>query len=160
GIPLGAWFAYTVNWRIVFAGVTVLALTAAMVLLRLVPRSVAVPRTSLAMLVEIAKKPRYLLAVSFGALVVGGTFGLYTYFAPFLEDRHGLGRNGVTISLLCSGLCGFFGNPTGGHASDRFGFNRALFWLAIMQVILLPLLTLTHLPLVGTVGLLCFWNFV
>jgi len=158
GVPAGAWLGYAFGWRLAFGVVAAITLLAAAILYRLVPRGLAVQPTSLRTLGTLLTSKRPLLAASFTVLFMSGVFVVYTYIAPFVEARHALGRNGVTVMLLVFGLTAIVGNAMGGYLTDRIGSVRTLTVLCIAQLTLLPFLTLTHLPLVATGLVLGVWS--
>ncbi|KPF70027.1 hypothetical protein IP84_04055 [beta proteobacterium AAP99] len=144
GVPLGAWLGYAFGWRMAFEVVAVLALVSGVVLWRMLPREVQVPPTSLKTLGSVLATPHLVLAVSFTACFVGGLYVLYTYMAPFLEARYGLGRDGVTGMLVLFGVGAVLGNWLGGRMTDRQGPTKTLVSLAVVQIMIMPVLT--HLP--------------
>ncbi|WGF89616.1 MFS transporter [Marinivivus vitaminiproducens] len=154
GVPSGAWLGYTIGWRVTFAIVAALALGSASVLFVRAPRGLRVPANSLATLGDVLRTPRSVLAIAFNALFVGGAFAFVTYLAPFVEARHGLGREGVFLMFLVFGVGAVVGNAIGGFLTDRIGPVRALIGLAIGQIAILPILTLTHVPVTATAALL------
>lgn len=158
GIPVGAWLGYALGWRAAFASVAALALVAALVLARRAPRGLASQPASLAVLGRVLVTPHLLAALAFTLLFMGAAFTLYTYLAPFLEARHGLGREGVTAMLLVFGLGAIVGNTLGGRLTDRIGAGRTLALLCLAQLALMPALTLLHLPVLATGALIGLWS--
>jgi predicted MFS family arabinose efflux permease len=158
GVPGGAWLGYAFGWRVAFGSVAVLALGAAVVLYRLTPRGIVAQPTSLGTLGGLLASRRPMLAASFTVLFMSGIFMLYTYMAPFVEARHGLGGDGVSIMLLVFGLTAVVGNAMGGHLTDRVGSAATLSLLCVVQLVTLPLLTLTHLSFIATIFVLGVWS--
>jgi predicted MFS family arabinose efflux permease len=157
-IPAGAWLGYAFGWRWAFGILAVLSLIAAVVLYVRVPRGLAVPPTSLKILGRLLTTARPVWAVMFTALFLSALFCLYTFLAPFVEQRHGLGRTGVTAMLLLFGVAGVLGNAMGGFLTDRIGSVRTLAALCIAQIIIMPFLTLTYLPLIATGVVIALWS--
>ncbi|MEJ1934651.1 MFS transporter [Nostoc sp. NIES-2111] len=158
GVPVGAWLAYAVGWRWAFAAVAALSGLAAAAAFVTMPRAIAAPVTRLSTLLSVVTTPRLLLAVSFTALLMSSTYVLYTYTAPLLEARHGLGRDGVTSIFLLIGIAAVLGNLAGGFASDRIGPRGTLLGIGAAQLVLMPAITLVPLPLAGTATLIFVWS--
>ncbi|EYF05067.1 MFS transporter [Chondromyces apiculatus] len=158
GVPLGAFIGYALGWRVAFGLVALLSLGGALVLGRFVPRGLNVPRTSVSTLRAVLATPRFLWAIAFTAFSVGSAFVMITYLAPFLEARHGLGRNGVTLMLFVFGVGAFLGNSLGRLLTERIGPTPSLVVAALAQLALMPVLTVVHLPLVATGALIGIWS--
>jgi len=158
GVPAGAWLGYAYGWQVAFGAVAALALLSVVVLWRLVPRGLAVPPASLATLRQVLATPRLMLAVAFTAFFIGGLYTLYTFLAPLAESRQGLGRDGVTTLLLVFGVGAVVGNSLGGWLTDRVGTERALAVLCVIQVVVMPLLSLWAAPLLVFGAGVALWS--
>ncbi|WP_159712819.1 MFS transporter [Geminicoccus flavidas] len=158
GVPAGVWLSYQFGWRTTFGIVSVLTLFAILVLRRLVPRQVTVQPASLAILGGVLATPVLLLAVLFTVFSMAAAFTFYTYLAPFLVERHGLGQTGITVMLVIFGLGGVTGNHLGGVLTDRLGATRSLVGLGMVTAVALPVLTLLDLPLPAMAGMVLVWS--
>lgn len=165
GVPLGAWIGYAFGWRTAFWLVAAVTAIAGLALWTALPRGLSAQVTSLSSLKAALQSRLLMVAVSFTALFIGALYVFYTYLAPFLESRLGLGRDGVSAMLLVFGCGAVVGNAMGGWLTDRIGPARTLSGLALSQCLWLPLLSLSHLPVWAT-GLLvgvwsvCSWSFM
>jgi MFS transporter, DHA1 family, inner membrane transport protein len=157
GVPAGAWLGFAYGWRAAFIAVALLSALGVVVLAKFAPRSIKAPATALATLGDVLREPRLMTAVSFTALFAGGLYVFYTYFAPFIQTRHQLERNGVTIVLVVYGLGAALGNFLGGGMTDRIGAVRVLAILCLAQLVIMPFLTLAPTPLAITVATLVVW---
>ncbi|WP_179378716.1 MFS transporter [Jannaschia marina] len=158
GVPAGSWIAYTFGWRAAFALVALLALLCAALIWRRVPAGLAFQPVRLADLAEVLATPRLMLAIGFTAVFLGAIYVPFTYLAPLLEEKMGLGRGGVTAALVVCGLGAVVGNLVGGWVADRLGAARTILALCALQVCLMPLLSLLPLPLGLAMGLFFVWN--
>lgn len=158
GVPAGAWMGYAFGWRSAFALVAGLCVLVALAAAWRLPRGVRVPVATLASLRAVLGTRRLAVAVAFTALFIGALYVPYTYVAPLLESRYGLGRDGVTLVLLIYGAAAVAGNAVGGWLTDRIGPTRTLRRLVAAQIVCMPALTLWPLPLPVFVGLLTVWS--
>ena len=158
GVPIGAWLGYSFGWRTAFWVVASLSAIAAGVLFKLAPRKLKIPATSLQTLGEALSAPRSIFAIILTALFFAALYALYTYLAAFLEVRHGLGRNGVTMALTIFGVAAVIGNGLGGILTDRIGARGTLAILCVAECVIMPFLTLAELPLIGTLATLAIWS--
>lgn len=158
GVPLGAWLGYAFGWRVAFGVVVGLGALATLALALRLPSGIRVPVATLSSLVGVLTSLRQSVAVSFTALFIGALYVFYTYLAPFLEARHQLGRDGVTVVLALFGAGAVVGNSVGGMLTDRIGPQRTLVLLCAGQLVLLPAMTLVALPLVPLAAVVALWS--
>ncbi len=142
GVPVGSWIAYTFGWRVAFAVVFLLALPVIGLIWRVVPAGLAFQVVSLRDLGRPVRNGPTMLAVLFTTTFLGGIYVVYTYLAPLLEDTMGYGRDGVTLVLVVFGLGAVGGNILGGWLTDRIGPFRTILFLACMQALTMPLMSL------------------
>jgi predicted MFS family arabinose efflux permease len=165
GVPFGAWLGYAYGWRAAFDVVVLLGSLSALACVLRLPRGIQVPVATLASLAGVLTSLRQSVAVSFTALFIGALYVFYTFLAPFLESRYQLGRDGVTAMLAIFGAGAVVGNSVGGVLTDRVGPQRTLVLLCAAQLVLLPALSWTPLPLTAfavLVGVwsICSWSFM
>lgn len=164
GVPLGTFIGQTFGWRATFWAVALLGVIAIIASAILVPKNLKeAPASSLKDQVKVIKNGRLLLAFAITALGYGGTFVAFTYLAPILENVTGYAPKAVSFILLGYGIAVAIGNTIGGKAADKNPI-RALFWMFVVQAIVLIILTFTApFKVAGTItifflGLLAFMN--
>jgi MFS transporter, DHA1 family, inner membrane transport protein len=164
GVPLGTFIGQTFGWRATFWAVALLGVAAIIASAILVPKNLKeAPPSSLKDQVKVIKNGRLLLAFSITALGYGGTFVAFTYLAPILEDVTGYAPKAVSFILLGYGIAVAIGNTIGGKAADKNPV-KALFWMFVVQAIVLVILSFTApYKIAGTItifflGLLAFMN--
>jgi MFS transporter, DHA1 family, inner membrane transport protein len=164
GVPLGTFIGQTFGWRATFWAVALLGVVAIIASAILVPKNLKeAPPSSLKDQVKVIKNGRLLLAFAITALGYGGTFVAFTYLAPILEDVTGYAPKAVSFILLGYGIAVAIGNTIGGKAADKNPV-KALFWMFVVQAIVLVILTFTApYKIAGTItifflGLLAFMN--
>ncbi|MFE6712467.1 Cmx/CmrA family chloramphenicol efflux MFS transporter [Streptomyces sp. NPDC057695] len=123
GVPAGSLLGSLFGWRVTFWAVALLCLPAVLGVLLGLPARTAregtagVPdlRAELALL----RRPRLLLVMLLGALVNAATFAGFTFLAPVVTGRAGLGELWVPVALVLFGLGSFAGITLAGRWSDR-----------------------------------------
>lgn len=85
---------------------------------------------------------RLLLMLLITALGYGGTFVVFTYLSPLLQDITGFNENTVAVILLVYGIAIAVGNVIGGKAANRNPL-KALLYMFIAQALVLVTLTFT-----------------
>jgi DHA1 family inner membrane transport protein len=118
-VPLGTLLGQEAGWRAPFAAIGACAVLAALAI------AVAVPRVRVAagppLREQLAVLGRRPVLLALGAIVLfwGASFTAYTYLAPLLSQRAGLGEGAITLVLLLVGVTAVTGNVLGGRAADR-----------------------------------------
>jgi predicted MFS family arabinose efflux permease len=159
GIPLGSFLGYTAGWRATFWFVVATSLLALVAVAWRVPR-IRTPVNTLADLGRTLVSPILMPAILVTASAMGAAWILFTYFAPFLEDGMGYGRNGVTTALVVYGVGAVAGNIVGGWLADRLGPARAMMLAIGALVLLLPLFSALPLPDPVLLALTFVWGVV
>ncbi|MFC0270498.1 MFS transporter [Metabacillus herbersteinensis] len=164
GVPLGTFIGQAFGWRATFWAVALLGVIAIIASAILVPKNLKqAPPSKLSDNVKILTNGPLLLAFSITALGYGGTFVAFTYLAPILEDITGFAPSAVSFILLIYGLAVAIGNTIGGKAANKNPL-KALFWMFLIQAIVLIILTFTApFKVVGIItlfflGLLAFMS--
>ncbi|MEK4027499.1 MFS transporter [Pseudobacillus sp. FSL P4-0506] len=164
GVPLGTFIGQQFGWRMAFLiiiGVGVVALIANSIL---VPSSLRKgTRTTLRDQFKLVTNGRLLLLFTITALGYGGTFVVFTYLSPMLQEITGYKEGTVAVILLVYGIAIAIGNMTGGKLSNRKPI-LALFYMFIVQAVILFILMFTApfkiagLITIFFMGLLAFMN--
>ncbi|MGI5336077.1 Cmx/CmrA family chloramphenicol efflux MFS transporter [Streptomyces sp. CA-181903] len=123
GVPAGALLGALLGWRATFWAVAALCLPAAVGILAGLParprREDAAGRPALRSELARLGNPRLLLVMLLGALVNAATFGSFTFLAPVVTDRAGLGELWVPAVLMLFGAGAFAGVTLAGRFADR-----------------------------------------
>jgi predicted MFS family arabinose efflux permease len=164
GVPLGTFIGQHFGWRMAFI------LIVAVGIIALIANSVLVPsdlrsgtRTSVRDQFKLLKNGRLLLLFMITALGYGGTFVVFTYLSPILQNITGFKESTVALILLLYGVAIAIGNMIGGKLSNRNPI-RALFYMFIVQAVVLFIFMYTApfkiegLITVFFMGLLAFMN--
>ena len=128
GTPLGAWIGGTFGWRWTMGLMALLSLVAALWLHARMPRGVVPPPLSASAWRQTLLSPTLMLTLSITVVSAAGQFVFFSYMAPYVADRFGLGAAALSSLLLVYGLCGFVGNAAVSRWIDRIGPPRAMAW--------------------------------
>ncbi|MEU1282640.1 Cmx/CmrA family chloramphenicol efflux MFS transporter [Kitasatospora sp. NPDC005856] len=123
GVPGGAVLGALFGWRAAFWAVALFCLPAAAGIAKCLPSPAASanrPATAeLRSEVAELRRPRLLRAMLLAALVNAATFGAFTFLAPVVTGRAGLGELWVPVALVLFGAGSFAGVTVAGRLADR-----------------------------------------
>jgi multidrug resistance protein len=164
GVPLGTFIGQSFGWRATFWGVAALGVIGIIASAILVPNNLKdAPPSKFSDQLKILTNGPLLLAFAITALGYGGTFVAFTYLTPILQDITGFAPKVVSIILLVYGIAVAIGNTVGGKAANKNPL-KALWWMFLVQAIVLVILTFTApfkvlgLITIFLMGLLAFMN--
>ncbi|HWL23222.1 MAG TPA: MFS transporter [Ureibacillus sp.] len=164
GVPFGTFIGQQLGWRTAFITIVIIGVIA------LIANSILVPsnlrkgvKTTFRDQLKLVTNGRILLLFIITALGYGGTFVVFTFLTPLLQDITGFNEGSVAIILLAYGLAIAIGNMIGGKLSNQNPI-RALFYMFLVQAVILFLLMFTApfkiagLMTILLMGLLAFMN--
>src|ERR1700735_575369 len=137
GVPLGSIIGAKFGWRVMFAGVGVLALIATLGLLAGLARDVGsrLPVTGLSERLGVIRKPAVLRTLLVTTLWATGAYTVYTYIASLLYAAAGIEGPYLSAVLFVWGLSAAAGVFAGGTLTDKLGAQPVivlgLFFLAL-----------------------------
>jgi predicted MFS family arabinose efflux permease len=123
GVPLGSIIGAKFGWRVMFAGVGVLALIATLGLLAGLARDVGsgLPVTGLRERLGVIRQPAVLRTLLVTTLWATGAYTVYTYIALLLSTIAGIEGPYLSAVLFVWGLSAATGILTGGTLTDKHG---------------------------------------
>ena len=164
GVPIGTFIGQQFGWRASFIVIVVVGIIAFIANSILVPSNLRKGnQTTFRDQITLITNGRLLLLFIITALGYGGTFVVFTYLSPLLQEITGFKAGAVTIILLVYGVAIAIGNVIGGKVANRNPI-RALFYMFIVQAAVLFMLTFTApfkiagLITIILMGLLAFMN--
>ncbi|MEC1690083.1 MFS transporter [Bacillus mojavensis] len=164
GVPFGTFIGQQLGWRFAFMVIIAVGIIAVIANGILVPSNLRKgTKTTMRDQFKLVTNGRLLLLFVITALGYGGTFVVFTYLSPLLQEVTGFKAGTVAIILLVYGIAIAIGNMIGGKLSNRNPIG-ALFYMFIIQAIVLFTLTFTApfkiagLITIFFMGLLAFMN--
>lgn len=164
GVPFGTYIGQQFGWRFAFFAIIVIGIIAFIANSILIPSDLRKGSlTSFRDQIKLVTNGRLLLLFIITALGYGGTFVVFTYLSPLLQEITGFKSETVAIILLVYGIAIAIGNMIGGKLSNRNPLG-SLFYMFIVQAIVLFILMFTApFKLAGLItillmGLLAFMN--
>ncbi|WP_010095491.1 MFS transporter [Ornithinibacillus scapharcae] len=164
GVPFGTFIGNQFGWRIAFIVIVAVGIIALIANSFLVPSDLRkANRTTFKDQLSLVTNGRLLLIFIITALGYGGTFVVFTYLSPLLQNITGFKEGTVAVILLVYGLAIAIGNMIGGKLSNQNPI-KALFYMFIFQAIILLILYFTApfkivgLMTIFLMGLMAFMN--
>ncbi|MBZ6490838.1 MFS transporter [Bacillus subtilis] len=164
GVPFGTFIGQQFGWRFAFMVIIAVGIIAFITNGILVPSKLRKgTKTTMRDQLKLVTNSRLLLLFVITALGYGGTFVVFTYLSPLLQEVTGFKAGTVAVILLGYGIAIAIGNMIGGKLSNRNPI-AALFYMFIVQTIVLFVLTFTApyqaagLITILCMGLLAFMN--
>lgn len=164
GVPFGTFIGQQFGWRLAFMFIVAVGVIAFIANSILVPSDLRKgARTTFRDQLKLVTNGRLLLLFVITALGYGGTFVVFTYLSPLLQDITGFQEQTVAVILLVYGVAIAIGNVIGGKLSNHNPIG-ALFYMFIVQSMVLFILTFTApfkiagLLTILFMGLLAFMN--
>ncbi|MCL6424694.1 MFS transporter [Bacillus subtilis] len=164
GVPFGTFIGQQFGWRFAFMVIIAVGIIAFISNGILVPSKLRKgTKTTIRDQLKLVTNSRLLLLFVITALGYGGTFVVFTYLSPLLQEVTGFKAGTVAVILLGYGIAIAIGNMIGGKLSNRNPI-AALFYMFIVQAIVLFVLTFTApyqaagLITILCMGLLAFMN--
>lgn len=164
GVPFGTYIGQQFGWRFAFFAIIVIGIIAFIANSILIPSDLrkGLP-TSLRDQVKLVTNGRLLLLFIITALGYGGTFVVFTYLSPLLQEITGFKSETVAIILLVYGIAIAIGNMIGGKLSNRNPLGSLFYMFIVQGVVLFILMFTAPFKLAGLItillmGLLAFMN--
>ncbi|WP_245980966.1 MFS transporter [Hydrogenophaga sp. SNF1] len=138
GMPLAAWIGGAWGWRWAFGLVAVSAWLVSLWVWRAMPDGVRPAALSREAWGRTLGSAPLMMAVGVTLLSAFSQFTLFSYFAPYFAQTHGLNGAGLSLLFLWFGAFGLLGNVLVSRSIDRIGAPRAV--LITLSLIALTLL--------------------
>ena len=160
GVPFGTYLGLVVGWRLTFAAVALLAVLAVAFVAVFVPRRVDAPPADIRVFARALRQPLLMATLAVTLVQMAAQLSVFTYVAPYVQERVAVGAVGITLLFLANGAAGFAGNLGGGRLADRIGTGRTIaLFLGVLVAALAVLPVVGRSLLVGAVAI-AVWGYV
>lgn len=150
GVPLGTYFGSHYVWRMTFLAVVIWGIIGLVILSASLPKQPK-PTEPLRLkdLPKVFKNSSVLIVLFANILAYTGTFILFTYLSPLLENISGFSLDTINFILLIFGMGVALGNIVGGRISNS-NPSKVLIYLFVFHALMLFVLSfvLTSKPIV------------
>jgi predicted MFS family arabinose efflux permease len=164
GVPFGTFIGQQYGWRLAFILIVIVGIIGFIANMILIPSFLKKgTQTSARDQFKLLTNGRLLLLFTITALGYGGTFVVFTYLSPLLQEITGFKQGSIAIILLAYGLAIAVGNMMGGKLSNRNPIGSLFYMFIIQAVILFVLMFTAPFKIAGLItiifmGLLAFMN--
>ncbi|WP_026568280.1 MFS transporter [Bacillus sp. UNC41MFS5] len=164
GVPFGTFIGQQYGWRLAFILIVIVGIIGFIANWILIPSFLKKgTQTSVRDQVKLLTNGRLLLLFVITALGYGGTFVVFTYLSPLLQEITGFKESSIAIILLAYGLAIAIGNMMGGKLSNRNPIGSLFYMFIVQAVVLFVLMFTAPFKIAGLItiifmGLLAFMN--
>lgn len=158
GVPVTTFVGQDASWRVVFVGVAVVELVAAVAIALTVTRLpvVTTGRAALRGELNAFRTPPVWLALGIAMIGGGAMFATFSYIAPMMTDVTGYADSSVTWLLVLFGLGMTAGNLVGARLADRRMMPTIFGALSAEAVVALLFLLTAHNKIAAAVTIFAF----
>lgn len=164
GVPFGTFIGQQYGWRLAFVIIIAVGIIGFIANWILIPSFLKKgTQTSVRDQFKLLTNGRLLLLFTITALGYGGTFVVFTYLSPLLQEITGFKESSIAIILLVYGLAIAVGNMMGGKLSNRNPIGSLFYMFIVQAVVLFVLMFTAQFKIAGLItiifmGLLAFMN--
>ena len=164
GVPFGTFIGQQYGWRLAFILIVIVGIIGFIANWILIPSLLKKGnQTSVRDQFKLLTNGRLVLLFIITALGYGGTFVVFTYLSPLLQEITGFNESSIAIILLVYGLAIAVGNMVGGKLSNRNPIKSLFYMFIVQAVVLLVLMFTAPFKIAGLItiifmGLLAFMN--
>jgi predicted MFS family arabinose efflux permease len=124
GLPIGSLIGAFLGWRLAYAAMAVLALIAAILVWRTLPKGLHVGRLSLKAWRDVFFDPVLVIILLVTLASACGQFTVFSFMALLFKEMLGASPGLIAGLLAGFGLAGVIGNSLAAHSVARLGIDR------------------------------------
>ena len=136
GVPLGTLIGQLGNWQLTFWFTTLLGVISLIMSIFILPRGLKVEKASAKEQLGLLTNPRMILAFFIPTFSIAGTYTIYTYITPILEEGLSIPTSYVSVILLAYGVFSIFSNVLAGKIASHNGVSKLRYVFIVQAVIL------------------------
>lgn len=154
GVPIGTLIGQLGNWQLTFWFTTLLGIISLVMSIFILPRKMKVQKASAKEQLGLLANPRMILAFFIPTFSIAGTYTVYTYITPILEDGLGIPTSYVSAILLGYGAFSILSNVLAGKIASHNGVSKLRFVFIVQAIILGSLYFTMESTLAGLASLM------
>lgn len=136
GVPIGTLIGQLGNWQLTFWFTTLLGIISLVMAILILPRKLKVQKGSAKEQLRFLKNPRMILAFFIPTFSIAGTYTVYTYITPILEEGLAIPAAYVSAVLLAYGAFSILSNIVAGRIASHNGVSKLRYVFIIQAAIL------------------------
>ena len=136
GVPLGTLIGQLGNWQLTFWFTTLLGVISLVLSIFILPKGLKVEKASAKEQLGLLTNPRMILAFFIPTFSIAGTYTIYTYITPILEEGLSIPTSYVSVILLAYGAFSIFSNVLAGKIASNNGVSKLRYVFIVQAVIL------------------------
>jgi len=158
GMPTGSLIGAFLGWRLAFALMAVLALIAAFLVWRTVPKGLHTGRLSLKAWRDVFFDPVLVIILLVTLASACGQFTVFSYMALLFKEMLGASPGLIALLLAGLGLSGVIGNSLAARFVARLGIDRLILFAFLAILIGMIAFSVTAGILIGAVASIAIWG--
>lgn len=136
GVPIGTLIGQLGNWQLTFWFTTLLGVISLVMGIFILPRKLKVEKGSAKDQLSILKNPRMILAFFIPTFSIAGTYTIYTYITPIMEEGLAIPSKYISAVLLAYGAFSILSNVVAGKIANKNGISKLRYVFIIQAIIL------------------------
>ncbi|PSL40895.1 putative MFS family arabinose efflux permease [Planomicrobium soli] len=154
GVPLGTIIGQLGNWQMTFWFTTLLGIISLVISIFIMPRKMKVEKTSVKEQLGLLTNPRMILAFFIPTFSIAGTYTIYTYITPILEEGLAIPTSYISVILLAYGAFSILSNVLAGKIASRNGVSKLRYVFIVQAIILGSLYFTMESTITGLISLM------
>ncbi|PAD34036.1 MULTISPECIES: MFS transporter [Terribacillus] len=154
GVPLGTFIGQLGSWHLTFWTTALLGVIAFIISLFILPKTAAGEKSSIVKQLVLFKNPKILVGFFIPTFSIAGTYTIYTYITPIIEDELGIASSSVGLVLLAYGLFSIGSNFLAGKIAGRNGIGDLRYAFIIQAVIIGSLYVTMDITIAGLISIM------
>ncbi|WP_223638800.1 MFS transporter [Planococcus sp. 4-30] len=154
GVPLGTFIGQLGNWQLTFWFTALLGVISLIISIFIIPKHLPVEKASAKEQLKLLTNPRMVLAFFIPTFAIAGTYTVYTYITPILEEGLGIQTKYISIILLGYGAFSILSNVLAGKIASHNGISKLRFVFIAQAIILGSLFFTMQSTIAGLVSIM------
>nr|WP_318540046.1 MFS transporter [Terribacillus saccharophilus] len=154
GVPLGTFIGQLGSWHLTFWTTALLGVVAFIISLFILPKTAAGEKSSIVKQLVLFKNPKILVGFFIPTFSIAGTYTIYTYITPIIENELAIASSSVGLVLLAYGLFSIGSNFLAGKIAGRNGIGDLRYSFIIQAIIIASLYVTMDITIAGLISIM------